>query len=122
MISVVDIELIKKIYHVQHISQRAIARELGLHRNTATKTLEAYVNKPLQYQLTRPKPAPVLDPHKPVIIQILEKDKSQPKKQRHTAKRIFERLRDEYGYQVSYSTIKHFVVKLREEKPEMFVT
>lgn len=80
---------LSKKYHVQHISQRAIGRELGLHRNTAKKTLEADVNKPLQYQLTRPKPAPVLDPHKPVIIQILEKDKSQPKKQRHYSQKNF---------------------------------
>lgn len=85
------------------------------------KALETDINEPFEYQLTRPKPAPILDPYKPVIIRTLEEDKSQPKKQRHTAKRIFERLRDEWSYQGSYSTVKHFVARLKEEKPEMFV-
>lgn len=62
MISVVDIELIKKMHNVQGKSQRAIARELGIHRNTVKKALEADVNDPPRYQLGAPKPAPVLDP------------------------------------------------------------
>jgi hypothetical protein len=43
---------------------------------------------------TRPK----LDPYVGIIDQILEDDTKRLKKQRHTTKRIFERLRDEYGF------------------------
>jgi len=39
-----------------------------------------------------------LDRYARVIEQILKKDKSSHRKQRHTAKKIFERLRDEHGY------------------------
>ena len=41
---------------------------------------------------------PKCDPFIPIIDQILEEDKGRLKKQRHTAKRIFERLRDEHGF------------------------
>ncbi len=41
---------------------------------------------------------PKLDPFIAIIDAILAEDKGRPKKQRHTAKRIFERLRDEHGY------------------------
>lgn len=122
MISVVDIELIKKMYYVQGKSQRAIARETGIHRNTVRKALKADVkNDPPKYQLTKPKPAPILEPFKPIISKILEEDKFSPRKQRHTAKRIFKRLRDEHGYKGSYSTVKKHVARLKEQRPEMFV-
>ena len=56
-----------------------------------------------------------------VIDQILEKDHSAPKKQRHTAKRIFERLRDEYGFSGGYTTVKDYVREHRRLSREMFV-
>ena len=49
---------------------------------------------------SRPLPIrrPRLDPYTGVIDQILETDLELPKKQRHTAQRIFERLRDEHDF------------------------
>ena len=44
------------------------------------------------------RPKRVLAPVLPIIHEILEADRKAPKKQRHTAKRIFERLKAEYGY------------------------
>ena len=41
--------------------------------------------------------------------QILEQDLSSPKKQRHTAKRIYERLRDEHGFPGKYTIVKDYV-------------
>ena len=56
-----------------------------------------------------PAPRPKLEPFLPVIHQILEDDKKAPKKQRHTAKRIFERLRDEHGYTGGLTVVKDAV-------------
>ncbi len=56
-----------------------------------------------------------------VIDQILEKDHNVPKKQRHSAKRIFERLRDEYGFGGGYTTVKDYVREHRRQTREMFV-
>ena len=44
-----------------------------------------------------------------------------PKKQRHTAKRIFERLRDEYGFGSQYTIVKDYVREHRRQSREMFV-
>ena len=48
---------------------------------------------------SEPKARPKLAAFLPIIQQILEDDQQAPKKQRHTAKRIFERLRDEHGFE-----------------------
>jgi hypothetical protein len=46
-----------------------------------------------------------------IIDQWLEKDKTQPPKQRHTAKRIHERLKAEYGFDGAESTVRHYVAQ-----------
>ena len=56
-----------------------------------------------------------------VIDRILEDDLRRPRKQRHTAKRIFERLRDEYGFDGGYTTVKDYVREHRRQTKEMFV-
>jgi transposase len=56
-----------------------------------------------------------------VIDRILEDDKSRPKKQQHTAKRIFERLRDEHGFTGGITIVKDYVAGWRQRAQEMFV-
>ena len=56
-----------------------------------------------------------------VIDRILEDDLGRPRKQRHTAKRIFERLRDEYGFDGQYTIVKDYVREHRRQTKEMFV-
>jgi transposase len=56
-----------------------------------------------------------------VIDAILENDKQQPKKQRHTAKRIFERLRSEHAYTGGYTIVKDYVRAATLRQQEMFV-
>jgi len=68
-------------------------REFGLARKTVRKML-AYP-APLGYQRQKPVQRPKLGPWQAAIDAILEEDKSRPRKQRHTVKRIFERLREE---------------------------
>ena len=61
------------------------------------------------------------EPYIGVIDKILEDDLGAPRKQRHTAKRIFERLRDEYGFGGGYTTVKDYVREHRRQTREMFV-
>ena len=56
-----------------------------------------------------------------MIDQILEEDQGVPKKQRHTAKRIYERLRDEHGFPGKYTIVKDYVRERRRRTREMFV-
>jgi transposase len=56
-----------------------------------------------------------------VIDAILEEDKSTPPKQRHTAKRIFERLREEHSFTGGYTIVKDYVHTAKLRSREMFV-
>ena len=64
---------------------------------------------------------PVLGPHLATIDQILADDKEAPPKQRHTARRIFERLRDEHGYSGCYSQVQTAVKAAKASSKEAFV-
>lgn len=50
---------------------------------------------------------------------ILEEDKHRPAKQRHTAKRIFDRLRAEYGFTAGYTIVKDNVRLHQQRSQEM---
>ena len=63
----------------------------------------------------------MLEPFTGVIDRILEDDHKAPRKQRHTAKRIFERLRDGYGFDGQYTIVKDYVREHRRRTKEMFV-
>ena len=76
------------------VSIRQIQRETGLHFDTIKKVL-AHSSPPAFQCPDRPQPK--IGPYLERISEILEADKERPKKQRHTAKRIFERIREE-GY------------------------
>ncbi len=65
---------------------------------------------PRGYVRTKPLGWPKLGPLIPVIDAILESDKMAPAKQRHTAKRIFERLRDEHGFLGGYAVVNSMTI------------
>ena len=56
-----------------------------------------------------------------MIDAILEGDSKVPRKQRHPSRRIFERLRDEYGFDGQYTIVKDYVGERRRRGQEMFV-
>ena len=87
---------VRRAVLVEGVSRRAAAREFGLARKTVGKMLE--YSAPPGYQRQKPARRPKLGPWQGVIDAILEDDKQRPRKQRHTAKRIFERLRAEHAY------------------------
>jgi len=70
---------------------------------------------------TGPPARPKLDPFIGIIDRIVEEDKRRPGKQRHTSKRIFERLRDEHGYAGGLTIVKDYVAGWRQRAQEMFV-
>ena len=99
-------ELIRTAHRVYGKSGRAIARDTGHSRNTVKKALEG---QPWGYGLRRHQPYPVLGPYLDIIDGWLHADQEAPKKQRHTAHRVYDRLVDEYGFNGSESTVRHYV-------------
>src|ERR687894_1278499 len=105
--------------HVEGLSQREAARRFGIHRNTVRKMLTFSV--PPGYRRTKPPVRPKLDAFTAIIDAILEADRAAPPKQRHTAKRIHERLRAEHGFAGGYTTVKDYVRERRARAREVFV-
>ena len=76
---------------------------------------------PPGYRRQSPPRRPKLDPYRGVVDRILEEDRSLPKKQRHTAKRIYERLRAEHSFTGKYTIVKDYVRERRRRTREMYV-
>jgi len=100
------------------VSKRQILRETGIHWETLEKVLTH--SEPPGYRMDQPRQRPKLGPYQDRIRQILETDKQRPKKQRHTAKRIFERLQDE-GYTGGYTQVKEAVRELKRQSREVYL-
>ena len=110
---------VRRACMVEGMSSREAARVFGLHRDTVRKMLEHSV--PPGYRRQSPPRRPKLDPYRGVIDRILEEDRSLPKKQRHTAKRIYERLRAEHSFTGKYTIVKDYVRERRRRTREMYV-
>ena len=91
---------------IEGLSHRAAARRFGIDPRTVAKMMK--FTAPPGYVRTKPPAKPKLDPFIPVIDRILFDDKSRPRKQQHTAKRVFERLRDEYGFAGGLTIVKDY--------------
>jgi transposase len=76
---------------------------------------------PPGYQRQQPIKRPKLGPWLGVIDAILEDDKQRPVKQRHTAKRIFERLKEEHEFTGGYTIVKDYVRSAELHSREMFI-
>lgn len=110
---------VRRAVSVEGISQREAARRFGLSRTTVAKMMEFSI--PPGYRRREPARRPKLEPYLGVIDQILDQDTHHPRKQRHTAWRLFERLRGEYGYEGGYTIVKDYVREKRLSGQEMFV-
>ncbi|MFC6086545.1 IS21 family transposase [Sphaerisporangium aureirubrum] len=94
------------------LSGRAIERKLQVSRRTVAKALVGdwpAPRKKLPPRSTR------LDPYKSAIDEMLRADLDAPKKQRHTAKRVFDRLVDEHAAEVSYQMVRAYLTRRRPE-------
>ena len=110
---------VRRAVRVEGRSQRAVAREFGLSRETVRKMLQYAV--PPGYQRQQPIRRPKLGPCLGVIDAVLDDDKRRPVKQRHTAKRIFDRLREEHQFTGGYTIVKDYVRSAELRSREMFV-
>ena len=105
--------------HVEGVSQREAARRFGIDAKTVAKMLRHSV--PPGYRRRKPPPRPKLDAFTATIDAIVETDHAAPPKQRHTAKRIFDRLCAEHGFTGGYTIVKDYVREHRAGALEMFV-
>ena len=101
------------------MSRREACRRYGLHWVTLKKILE--YDEPPGYRRTKPPRRPKIDPFRPIIQAILDADRSAPKKQRHTAHRLWQRLRAEHGFTGGYTSVKDVVRELAAGQREVFL-
>ena len=106
-------EAIRREYEFGMGTIRGVARKLAVHRRMVREAIASAVPARRKKPERRPgKLGPVL----PIIDQILEGDRKAPRKQRHTAHRIWERLRaDEPGLEVSERTVRKYVRRRKAE-------
>ena len=98
---------VRRACRVEGMSTREASRVFGLDRKTVRKMLSFSV--PPGYRRGKPPRRPKLGPFTGIIDRILGDDRTSHRKQRHTAKRIFDRLRDEYGFTGGYTIVKDYV-------------
>ena len=104
---------------VEGVSKRSVCRQYHIAHKTLQKILAH--SEPPGYRQSLPRPKTKLGPFLGAIEEILAADLEAPAKQRHTAKRIFERLRDEHGYGGGITQVKVAVARLRRHAAEVFV-
>ena len=110
---------VRRAVRVEGRSQRAVAREFELSRETVRKMLEYAV--PRGYRRQQPGRRLKLGPWIGAIDAILDDDRQRPPKQRHTAKRIFGRLKEEHQFTGGYTIVKNYVRGEQLRRREMFV-
>jgi len=110
---------IRRAVMADGLSRRDAAKQFGVHRNTISKMLQFSI--PPGYRRRERPVSKKLGPHMAWIDAILEGDRSVHKKQRHTAQRIFDRLRDERGFSGRYTIVREYVAQATLRGREMFV-
>ena len=115
-------ELYRKVRHAyfkEGMSKRGIARHFGISRDSVDKMIVYAV--PPGYRRTAPIKRPKLDGFTEIIDAWLEEDRGVHRKQRHTAKRVFERLRAEHGFTGGYTIVKDYIRERDRRGREVFV-
>lgn len=104
---------------LKEISKRQACQEYTLGWRTLKKILSH--EQPPSYRCKEPRRKPKLAPFLPIIHEILKQDQQAPKKQRHTAQRIFNRLQAEHRYDGGYTIVKDAVRAWKQGQAEVFV-
>lgn len=107
-------EQIRKARDAEHLGIRALERRFGVHRRTVRQALASAVPPPRR-QPDRVSPA--LGPWTRIIDDWLAADKTAPRKQRHTARRIWQRLVEEHGATLGESSVRRYVSAARRSRP-----
>ena len=101
------------------MSQREAARHFNISRDSVAKMLAFSV--PPGYRRTAPVKRPKLDGFTEIIDAWLDGDRETHRKQRHTAKRVYDRLREEHGFTGGYTIIKDYIRERERRGREVFV-
>jgi transposase len=111
-------EQIRRAHDREGLSIHELSRRFHVHRRDVRAALASAV-PPERKRPEQPVVAPVLDRWKPIIDGWLEADRTAPRKQRHTARRVWQRLVEEHDAVVGESTVRRYVaeVRLRREVP-----
>lgn len=117
MLRMTEVEYIKDLYENEGLSLREIARRTRKDFRTVKKyAYQNDWNPPVKLKL-EPEAFPVMGEYISYVNEWLETDEREPRKQRHTVKRIYDRLRREKGYGGSYGSVKRYVsIKKAEMK------
>jgi transposase len=105
-------EAIRRDQAVHGWGVRRLAKQHGVGRRLVRQALSSALPPPRRAPVRE---APVLGPAKPFIEAVLEADREAPRKQRHTAHRIWERTRTELGLEVAESTVRKYVGRRKRE-------
>lgn len=114
-----DLYLKVRLACADGMSQREAARHFNLSRDSVAKMMA--FSAPPGYRRTAPIKRPKLDGFTGIIDGWLDGDREVHRKQRHTAKRVFERLRDEHGFTGGYTIVKDYIRRRERRGREMFV-
>ena len=104
--------------HRDGMTIRELARTFHHSRRKIKEIIAAA--EPTPYVRLNP-PAMVIDAFKPIIDAILVADAAAPRKQRHTARKIFRRLRDEHGFPGSYDRVRLYLRTRFKSERETFI-
>jgi len=106
-------EQIRRDRRAERSSIRELAGRHHVHRRTVRQALAGAVPPPRRAYSPRPRPA--VDPYREVIDGWLLADREAPRKQRHTARRIWQRLVAEHGATLAEVTVSRYVARRRAE-------
>jgi len=108
---------IRKLFYEQGLNISQISKETGIDRKTARQIISRTDwNEPIEKKNTMGRPTKI-GPYKEIIDGWLLEDKKARKKQRHTGKRVFDRLLEKFGseFDCSYKTISNYVTARKNE-------
>jgi len=106
-------EQIRKTHDREEVSIRELARRFEVHRRTVRQAVASAIPPPRRQTARR---APAIGPWKATIDGWLAEDEKAPRKQRHTARRVWERLVDELDAEVSEPTVRRYVAEARRNR------
>lgn len=110
---------VRRAVMVEGRSEREVARLYGIHRATVRKMLHFAI--PPGYRRQREPVSPKLGPYMRVVDAILEADRQVAKKQRHTARRIWQRLKAEHGFTGGYTIVRTYIARQKLRQREVFL-
>ena len=114
MWTVDEYEVIRRMHLVEGLSQREVGRRLHHSRKTVAKAIANPI--PPGYRRKSPPEWPVIDRVRGMIDAWLKQDQALPRKQRHMAQHVYERLRDDYKLQGDPSTVRRYVALARDQQ------